>query len=201
MAGERLVSARVSSCGIEGDRIVQVRNERGRMVTSRTHPALLGHHATLGPGGEPLIDRRPWSGPDVLADVRKIAGPEARLVIDDGLQPFDKLPLLVATDGAIAAFGRDGPRLRPNLVIGGVSGLGGAYLAGIHASYRGSADRVQGLRGRCIMTTLDPDTLAHDSEVQREIVKRFGGKLALNCQVVNEGMIRSGQKVELLRAK
>ena len=30
---------------------------------------------------------------------------------------------LVATDGAIAAFGRDGRRLRPNLVIGGINGL------------------------------------------------------------------------------
>jgi hypothetical protein len=29
----------------------------------------------------------------------------------------DVLPLLVATDGAIKAFGYDGRRLRPNLVI------------------------------------------------------------------------------------
>jgi hypothetical protein len=35
---------------------------------------------------------------------------------------FDVLPLLVATDGAIAALGEDGRRLRPNVVVGGVDG-------------------------------------------------------------------------------
>ena len=75
MAGERLERACVSSSGIEGDRIVQVRNGRGRVVTCRTDPALLGHHS--------------------------------HLVRDDGSERFDLLPRLVATDGAIAAFGRD----------------------------------------------------------------------------------------------
>jgi len=32
------------------------------------------------------------------------------------------VPLLVATDGAIAAFGHDGRRLRPNIAVGGVEG-------------------------------------------------------------------------------
>ena len=40
-----------------------------------------------------------------------------------GPERFDILPLLVATDGAIAAFGHDARRLRPNVVIGGVEGL------------------------------------------------------------------------------
>jgi hypothetical protein len=49
------------------------------------------------------------------------------------------------------------------------------------------------------MTTFDPDTLAHDPEVLRDIVKRFGGKLALNCEVIRGGVIRVGQKVEVIR--
>lgn len=36
---------------------------------------------------------------------------------------FDVVPLLVASDGALAVFGEDPCRLRPNLVIGGVAGL------------------------------------------------------------------------------
>src|SRR6185503_14139840 len=94
MAGERLERACVSPAGIEGDRIVQVRNGHGRVVTSRTHPALLGHHATLDAAGEPLVDGRPWTDPSVLADVRRIAGPESELVRDDGPERFDVLPLL-----------------------------------------------------------------------------------------------------------
>ena len=41
----------------------------------------------------------------------------------DGVERFDVLPLLIATDGAIAHIGFDGRRLRPNIVIGGVEGL------------------------------------------------------------------------------
>ena len=58
---------------------------------------------------------------------------------------------------------------------------------------------IQDLRGRCIMTTFDPDSLAHDPNVLRDIVKRFDGKLALNCDVARGGEIRVNQEVEILR--
>ena len=120
------------------------------------------------------------------------------MVRDDSLDRFDVLPLLVATDGAIAAFGRDGRRLRPNIVIGGVEGLTERSWPGSYLHIGDVVISVQDLRARCVMTTFDPDTLAHDPQVLRDIVKRFGGKLALNCGVVQEGSIRIGQEVELL---
>jgi uncharacterized protein YcbX len=200
MAGERLEQARLSSSGIEGDRVVQVRNRQGDVVTARSHPDLLGHRATLDAAGEPLVDGRPWGDPRVLAEVRQIAGPGATLVRDDGVDRFDVLPLLVATDGAIAAFGRDHRRLRPNLVIGGVDGLEERTWPGSRLHIGEVIIGVQDLRGRCVMTTFDPDTLDHDPNVLRDIVKRFGGKLALNCEVLQGGVIRTGQAVELRRA-
>ena len=200
MAGELLSSARLSDAGIEGDRLVQVRGRHGRVLTARTHPGLLGHRATLDDRGEPLVDGRPWTDPGVLAEVREIAGPGAELVRDDSLDRFDVLPLLVATDGAIAAFGRDRRRLRPNLVIGGVEGLAERGWPGGRLRIGEVMIGVQDLRGRCVMTTFDPDTLAHDPEVLRDIVRRFGGKLALNCEVLRGGNIRTGEEVELLRA-
>ena len=93
------------------------------MITSRSHPRFLGHQGTLGPGGEPLVDGQPWNSPEVAAEVVGIVGPGAKLVRYDGLERFDMLPLLVATDGAIAACGHDLGRLRPNIVIGGFEGL------------------------------------------------------------------------------
>ena len=167
-------------------------------MSARTHAALLGHHATLDPTGEPLIDRRPWTASTVLADVRRIVGPDARLVRDPDLDVrFDVLPLLVATDGAIAAFGRDGRRLRPNLVIGGVSGLDERRWPGRHLRIGDVVIQVDSLRGRCVMTTVDPDSLEQDPRVLRDIVERFGGRLALNCGVLQGGTIRIGQTVEL----
>jgi uncharacterized protein YcbX len=198
MAGERLETAHLSESGIDGDRVVQVRNARGHVATARTYPDLLGHRATLDPKGQPLIDSRPWTDPTVLAEVQQIVGPGAQLVRDESLERFDVLPLLVATDGAIAAFGRDGRRLRANIVIGGVEGLEERQWPGSQLRIGGVIIRVQDLRARCNMTTFDPDTLAYSPEVLRDIVKRFGGKLALNCDVVQGGVIRIGQEVELL---
>ena len=102
MAGEQLTEAEVGPEGIPGDRVVHVEDQRGRVVTSRSRPQLLLHHATLGADGEPLVDGRPWRGGEVARDVETAAGTGARLLRDDGLDRFDVLPLLVATDGAIA---------------------------------------------------------------------------------------------------
>ena len=198
MAGEQLQSARLTPAGIEGDRVVQVRNAQGRTVTSRTHPRLLGHRVTLDSQGSPQVDGRPWTDLGVLAEIQQIAGPGARLVYDDSLDRFDILPLLVATDGAIAAFGRDRRRLRPNIVVGGVIGLDERLWEGGQLTIGDVRINIEDLRGRCIMTTFDPDTLVHDPNVLRDIVRRFGGKLALNCDIVQSGSIQIDQKVEFL---
>jgi uncharacterized protein YcbX len=200
MAGELMQTAQLSNQGIEGDRVVQVHGARGRVLTSRTHPKLLGFRATLGNHGVPLVDGRPWNDARVLQAVRAAAGPEAMLVRDEGPNRFDILPLLVATDGAIAAFGRDRRRLRPNIVIGGVDGLDERTWPGSQIVMGDVVIGVHDLRGRCIMTTFDPDTLDHDPAVLRDIVKRFGGKLALNCDVVNGGVVQVGNEVKIHRA-
>lgn len=108
------------------------------------------------------------------------------------------MPLLVATDGTIAAFGRDGRRLRFNLVIGGVEGLKERSWPGRKFRIGGVVIDVDSLRGRCVMTTYDPDTLKQDMAVLKDIVKRFDGELALNCAVQQGGVIELNQEVELL---
>ncbi len=196
MAGEQLQSAHLTPSGIDGDRVIQVRNVLGRPITSRTHPGLLGHRGTLDRQGNPLVDGLPWTDPRVLPALQKVAGPGARLVHDDSLDRFDILPLLVATDGSIAEFGRDRRRLRPNIVVGGVSGLEEREWPGGELVIGDVVIGIQDLRTRCIMTTYDPDSLAPDSQVLRDIVKRFGGKLALNCDVTRGGRIEVDQPVE-----
>jgi MOSC domain-containing protein len=198
MAGERIEQAAISSLGIAGDRVVHVEDARGRVVTARTHPRLLGLHATLGSSGEPLVEGRPWTENEVLRDVIKIVGSGAQLIRDDTSDRFDVLPLLVATDGAIAAFGHGGRRLRPNIVIAGVDGLAERSWPGHCLRIGDLVIGVQDLRGRCIMTTFDPDTQKQDRQVLRDIVEKFGGKLALNCYVIRGGEIRVGDIAELI---
>jgi uncharacterized protein YcbX len=200
MAGQQLQSAELGPLGIAGDRVVQVRDgKRGRMITARTHPRLLGHRSTMNvETGELLIDGQAWDSPDILEKVRKIAGPNAELVRDESARRFDILPLLVATDGTIEAFGRDGRRLRPNLVIGGVPGLAERQWPGRRLRIGDVLIDPDSLRGRCIMTTYDPDTLEQDTSVLRDIIQRFDGELALNAAVASGGRIEVGQSVELL---
>jgi uncharacterized protein YcbX len=198
MAGEMIECASITSLGISGDRVVHVEDGGGRYITARTHPRLLGHHGTLNPEGEAFVDGIHWTDPRVLDRVADIVGPGARLVHDDTADRFDVLPLLVATDGAIAAFGYDGRRLRPNIVIAGVDGLAERSWPGRSLQIRNVILGVQDLRGRCIMTTFDPDTLKQDRQVLTRIVQKFGGKLALNCYVIQGGKIRVGDPVQLI---
>ena len=199
MAGEPLNHARIGPLGIEGDRVVHVEDARGHVITARTHHRLLGHHVTLNESGEPLVGGLLWSDPNVRKNVEDIVGPGARLIRDDSSDRFDVLPLLVATDGAIASFGRDGRRLRPNLVIGGVEGLAERSWPGQCLHIGDVIIGIQDLRGRCIMTTFDPDSLKQDRQVLTDIVRRFEGTLALNCYVIRGGDIRVGDHVEVAR--
>ena len=197
MAGERLTEAVLGPGGLDGDRRLHVEDRRGRVITARTHPRLLGHRARTGADGTVVVDGRPWYDPEVAAEVAIVAGEGAQVVPSpDGV--FDILPLLVATDGAIAAFGHDGRRLRPNLVIGGVSGLAERGWEGRGLRVGDVVIAIADLRGRCVMTTYDPDTLVQDPDVLKSIVRRFDSRLALNAAVAAAGRVRVGDAVELV---
>ena len=197
MAGERLSGAELTRTGFVGDRVVQVYDAHGRIVTARRFPRLLRLRATLGPDGEPLVNGLPWDSSEVAARVQAAVAPGARLARFDGPERFDILPLLVCTDGAVSMFGRDVRRLRPNILISGVDGARerqwpGATLRLPHADI-GIAD----LRGRCVMTTYDPDTAEQDPGVLHDIVRRLGGRLCLNAQVIRLGHVKEGDVVQL----
>ena len=199
LAGERLGAAELTAeNGIVGDRVVHVRGPEG-VRTSRRFHRLLGLHATLGADGEPIVDGLPWTHPNVIANVRAAAGDDATLTRYDGPERFDILPLLVATDGAIAAFGRDVRRLRPNIVIGGVDGTDEFEWPGSELHIGVVVIGIDSRRGRCPMTTVDPDTLERDRSVLLDIYQRFDGELALNARVLRPGIVRLGDAVVLHR--
>ncbi|HEY4333823.1 MAG TPA: MOSC N-terminal beta barrel domain-containing protein [Ilumatobacteraceae bacterium] len=197
LAGEPLQTAEVTANGIPGDRIVHVRGPEG-VRTSRRQHRLIGLHGTLGADGEPRIDGHDWRSPEALELVREAAGADATLAAYDGPERFDILPLLVATDGAVAAFGRDVRRLRPNILVSGVDGLAETEWPGGELHIGAAIIRLDSLRPRCPMTTVDPDTLERDPEVLRDIVRRFHGRLALNADVLREGAIHVGDEVRLV---
>jgi uncharacterized protein YcbX len=199
LAGEPLSAAAIGADGIRGDRLVRVVGPEG-VRTARRHYRLLGLRGTLGPDGRLRVNGHPWDSPAALALVKAAAGDDAWLEEVDRREAFDVLPLLVATDGAVAAFGRDVRRLRPNILIGGVSDLDEREWPGAQLHIGDAVVRLDSLRARCPMTTVDPDTLDRDPEVLRDIGRRFGGRLALNADVARGGTIRVGDAVRLVEA-
>ena len=197
MRGEQLSAAELSADGIRGDRTVQVFDRRGRLITARTHPALLGHQGTLGADGEPMVDGHLWTTSEAEALVVAAAGPGAHLRRVDASR-FDVLPLLVATDGALEVFGRDARRLRPNLVVGGVDGLEEREWEGRRLQVGVAVIALDSLRARCVMTTFDPMSLAQDTDVLRDIVRRFDGTICLNASVITPGRVAVGDSIGLL---
>jgi len=198
LAGESLTVATLTPEGIPGDRVVHVCGPEG-VRTSRRHHRLLGLLGTLGADGRPRINGHPWDSPDALALIKNAAGNDAWLEAHESLERFDILPLLVATDGAVARFGRDVRRLRPNILIGGVDGMAETLWEGAQLRIADTLVRLDALRGRCTMTTIDPDTLEHDPEVLKDIGRRFGGRLALDADVVRGGTVCMGDDVVLDR--
>ena len=197
LAGEPLLVATLTPEGIPGDRVVHVRGPEG-VRTSRRHHRLLGLRGTLGPRRRVHRRRHPRDSPGALALIKNAAGDDAWLEAYEGLERFDILPLLVATDGAVAVFGRDVRRLRPNILIGGVEGMAETLWEGAQLRITDTLVRLDALRGRCTMTTVDPDTFERDPEVLREIGRQFGGRLALDADVVRGGTMRIGDDVVLV---
>jgi len=203
MAGERIDSAELRADGIPGDRAFQVRRSDGRIVDARAHPKMLALHPTLSATGELLVDAQPWNTPEMARIVEEAAavGPGTRLVQRENSERFDVLPLLVATDGAIAAFGYDHRRLRPNILVSGVAGLAERDWEGKALRMGDALVGVLRLRGRCVMTTWDPDTQKQSPEVFEKITECFDGSLALDCWVIRPGAIRIGDPVEVTTRK
>jgi uncharacterized protein YcbX len=197
MAGERIERIQVTRLGFPEDRRILVLGANGHVITSRTHHRLLGLKGTLGQDGKARISGYPWHSPEALALTREAVGEPVQLIEYEGAKRFDILPLLVATDGAIAEFGHDSRRLRPNIVVSGVEGLAERTWPGKVLAIGEARIGVRDLRSRCVMTTYDPDTLQQNNNVLKEIVRKFYGTLALNCFVIKEGEIKVGDTVTL----
>jgi MOSC domain-containing protein len=198
LAGEQIAEAHLHELGIEGDRQILVRDGGGQVLTSRTHHFLLGLKGTLDSHAVAQISGHAWDSPEARRLVQRAAGSHAALFKSYGVDRFDVLPLLIATDGAIGHMGLDGRRLRPNIVVGGVEGLEERNWPGRRLRIGEAVINVVQLRRRCVMTTYDPDTLEQDLMVFKSIVSELGGMMALDCSVQTPGLLLENDIVELI---
>lgn len=111
---------------------------------------------------------------------------------------FDILPLLIATDGAATYLNIDHRRLRPNILLADVPELEERQCPGKVLAIGDVRIQLVKLRGRCVMTTFDPDTQAQDPTVLQRIVNELDGTTALDSSILVEGTIRVGDQARIL---
>jgi uncharacterized protein YcbX len=196
LRGESLESVDVLADGLRGDRATQVVDHKGARMTGRTAKRLLGLQSGLDSSGEPTIDGHAWQSPEALDLIREAAGPGADLAPLG--RHFDDRAILVTTDGAISALGVDGRRLRPNIFIEGVEGMAEAEWVGRRLRLGEAEVEVVDRCERCVMTTIDPDSLEVDPNVLRRINEEFGKLMGVLCEVVTPGELRVGDGVEFI---
>jgi len=196
LRGERLEAVDVLADGLRGDRATQVVDHKGARMTGRTAKRLLGLQSGLGESGEPTIDGHAWDSGEALGLIRDAAGPGASLAPLG--RHFDDRSILVATDGALDSLGVDYRRLRPNIVIEGVDGMAENEWVGRRLRLGQVELDVVDRCVRCVMTTIDPDTLEVDPAVLKRINDEFDSKMCVLCEVAAAGELQAGDPVELL---
>lgn len=199
LKGEQIQESEITPLGIPGDReIVVMRALNSRVLTSRVRPTLLGLQGSINHAGVATINGHPWDAEPAQHLVNNAAGEEVSLLRMPGPERFDILPLLIATDGTVEHLKIDRRRLRPNIVIAGVDGLKERDWPGSVLAVGDVRIRMVKLRERCVMTTYDPDTQEQDKSVLLRIIRDLDGTAALDCSVLEPGMIRVGDTVEVL---
>ena len=196
LRGERLERADVLADGFRGDRSTQVVDHKGARMTGRTAKRLLGLQSGIGGDGEPTIDGHSWRSAEALDLIRDAAGPGADLAPLG--RHFDDRAILVTTDGAIGALGVDGRRLRPNIYIEGVEGLAENEWVGKRLRLGDVELDVVDRCVRCVMTTIDPDSLEVDPNVLRRINDEFDTRMGVLCEVATAGELRVGAGVDVV---
>ena len=194
MRGERLERAEVLADGIRGDRLLRIEDERG-LVTARRKQRLIPVTTAIGDDGEPLIEGARWDSAAMVEWIRELVGPEARLVRTDSGARFDAAPLLVCTDGALAAHGADPRRFRPNVIVAGVGESAERGWVGRELRVGEVVLRAVEPCERCAVTTIDPETAAVDPGVLRRVNEAFGGIMGVYCAVGRTGTIAVGDEV------
>ena len=170
MRGERLEIAELELEGIRGDRLLRVERE-GRLITGRTGRGLMGIDPSGGvPEGE--LER---------------AVPGAELVSTGDGGRFDEMPVQLLGAATVTEFGADHRRFRPNIVVAGIAAAEEDGWVGREVRVGAAVLRADHRCERCVMTTIDPDTLELDPSVLERLHAEKDSRFGVLCEVVDAG--------------
>jgi len=197
LRGESLERVDVAAEGIPGDRCLRVLDERG-IVTGRRKQRMIGLPATLNGGGDPLVGGHPWRSGEAAAAIREVAGAGARLSRPFGGHEHDAAHILLLSDGSVGQLGYDLRRFRPNIYFEGADGPAEFGWIGRRVRIGELVLSVDEPCERCVITTIDPDTIEVDLDVLKRTNAELEGNMGAYCSVVEPGVVTVGDTVELI---
>lgn len=197
LRGERLDQVEVAEGGIPGDRGLAVVDERG-IVTGRRKQRMIGVPGTLGGNGEALIDGHPWNSAEAESLIRDVSGTDARLTKPTSGHEHDEAPILLLSDGSINQLGYDHRRFRPNIYFEGADGPIEQEWIGRHVRVGDLILSVDKPDVRCVITTIDPDTIAVDLDVLKRVNDELDGVMGVYCSVIEPASVNLGDPVALV---
>ena len=197
LRGESLDRVEVAAEGIPGDRCLRVMDERG-IVTGRRKQRMVGLPTALNGDGEPLVDGHPWRSEEAAATIRDVAGTAARLSQPFGAHEHDAAHILLLSDGSVNQLGYDLRRFRPNIYFEGAEGPVELGWIGRRVRIGELVVAVDEPCVRCVITTIDPDTIGVDLDVLKRTNAELDGNMGAYCSVVEPGTVAVGDAVEPL---
>jgi uncharacterized protein YcbX len=197
LRGERLDQLEVADHGVPGDRGLAVVDERG-IVTGRRKQRMIAVPTTINGTGEAVIDGYAWNSPEAAERIREVAGAGAHLTKPMSGHEHDAAQVLLLSDGSVNQLGYDHRRFRPNIYFEGADGPVELDWIGSQVRVGDLVLRVDEPCERCVITTIDPDTIAVDLDVLRRTNDELDGLMGVYCTVVEPAVIRVGDGIELV---
>ncbi len=209
LAGEPLRSARLESAGLPHDRryvlLDSDPHRPGKHLTARVAPQMLGFGATVRPDGvhvrTPLGHEYPVDDTRWLADLEKTLGKPITLRHADEPVHDDADVLVVNAASVRALAGEYGAfvhpiRFRPNFIVDGpeVRAFEEGEWVGSEVAVADAVLKPVARCVRCVVTTIDPETLASDPAFLRLLAEKHEATFGVYCKVVRTGDVRLGDR-------
>jgi MOSC domain-containing protein len=209
LGGEPLQSARFDAGGIPFDRRVALMDtdplRAGKPMTGRKQHRLLAYGAFVRDGEvfvrAPSGDECALRSNAWLADLERFLGQPVTLRISDEAI-HDDSDVLVLNAASLSALTIEygafvNPiRFRPNVIVDGpgVKPFDEVAWPGSEFSLGQAVLQVSHPCERCVLTTVDPETLETDPSFLKLVVQRHEGRFGVYCKVVKAGEVRLGDE-------
>lgn len=220
-AGEELEACKIESYGVQGDRYCSfydmTKKDWWQYVTARKIPNMLSYQAEYIEGDIRVTaaDGRVfgWDA-ELLNEIQSLTSTQITMSEFKAPHPEAKHPQLLSVDGASillvtdkslkklkALWGKpvDQRRFRGNFVVEvSEDSLGEEEWLGRRLSIGGAELQVDSYCDRCVMITMNPDTLERDSSLLKQVNKEFNLNFGVYASVIRTGEVRLGDQVVLL---